>query len=244
MQLNQVIAVVNGKKTRTATELGDLYKVVQKPDLFNGMTRTYRPLDDEGETQPSERKLAQLTVSNAVTKLKEIMSDYLNLVYTQDKANCAAVADVVVNNKVIATAVPVTHLLFLEKQLIDLRTFVSHLPTLDPTEKWEYDVNSSLNKSEPTISNRSKKVMKNHVKAPASDKFPAQVDVYTEDVKVGEWTTIKFSGAISTVAKNTMLGRINDLIDAVKTAREKANSLEITQEKIANNIFDFVFNKS
>lgn len=241
MLLNQVIAIVNGKKTKANSELGELYKVVQKPDLFSGLTRTYRPLDDEGETMPAEKKLAQLTVDNAVFKVKEIMTDYLDLVYTQDKSNCLASADVVVGDQVIMPQVPVTHLLFLEKQLTDLRTFVSHLPTLEPTEEWQFDDNAQLNKSSPSVTNRNKKVLKNHVKSPPTDKFPAQVDTYTEDVKVGEWTAVKFSGAISAVRKNDMINRVDTLRDAVKAAREKANSIEVKQEKIAKNIFDFVF---
>jgi len=242
-QLNQIIAVVNGKKTRTQTELGDLYKVIQKPELFNGLSRTYKPLDDEGETQPSETKKVQLTVKNAVSKVQDILTETLDLVYTQDKANCLAKADIVVGEQVVAKDVPVTHLLFLEKQLVDIRTFISHLPTLDPTETWFYNENAELNTSGSTTTNRSKKVMKNHVKAKATDKHPEQVDVYTEDVKVGEWTAIKFSGAISAQEKNSMFGRVNDLIDAVKAAREKANSMEIKTEKIAKNLFNFVFSK-
>lgn len=241
MQLNQIIAVVNGKKTRSASELGELYKVVQKPELFNGLVRKYRPLDEEGETQPTETKNVQLTVHNSIHKVQDILGDLFDLVCTQDIANCTAKADITVDGKVVVEQVPVTHLLYLEKQLVDIRTFVNHLPTLDPTEKWEFDSNTSLQMSSPTVSNKTKKVMKNHVKAPATEKFAAQVDVYTEDVKVGEWTAIKFSGAISALEKNQMLSRINDLIDAVKSAREKANTMEVVPTKIAKKLFDFVF---
>lgn len=243
MQLNQVIAVVNGKKTRSEGELTELYKVVQKPVLFEGLLRTYQPLDEDGEKQPSEKKNVQITVKDAVKKAQDILSDYLDLVYTQDKANCEAKADIVVGDKTVAQQVPVTHLLFLEKQLVNIRTFVSHLPTLDPAQKWHFDENSGNQASEPTVTNRSKKVLKNHVKSPATDKHPAQVDVYSEDVKVGEWTAINFSGAISLTEKNALLGRVNDLIDAVKAAREKANSMEIKQEKISKNLFDYVFGR-
>ena len=48
---------------------------------------------------------------------------------TQDFANCQAKANVVVDGQTILKEVPVTHLLFLEKQLVDLRTFIDGLPT-------------------------------------------------------------------------------------------------------------------
>jgi hypothetical protein len=34
------------------------------------------------------------------------------------------------------------------------------------------------------------------VKAEATEKHPAQVEVYHEDVVVGQWKTVKFSGAL------------------------------------------------
>ena len=37
------------------------------------------------------------------------------------------------------------------------------------------------------------------MKYEATEKHPAQVETYTEDIKVGEWTMVKFSGAIPQV---------------------------------------------
>jgi hypothetical protein len=54
------------------------------------------------------------------------------------------VADVVVDGVVLATAVPVTHLLFLDKQLSDMRTFIAKLPVLDPAKEWQYDPNKGM----------------------------------------------------------------------------------------------------
>jgi len=45
--------------------------------------------------------------------------------------------------------VPVTYLLFLEKQLTDLRTFVDKLPVLDPSVVWLQDPSSGDWRSEP-----------------------------------------------------------------------------------------------
>lgn len=243
-KLNQIIAVVSGKKTKTAEVLTEIYKKVQKAELFQGLSRTYRPLNDDGETKPSESKLVQTTVGESTKDFVSTLVELLDVTFTQDKANCDAKADIVVDNNVLVADVPVTHLLFLEKQLTDVRTFVNHLPVLDPTESWSFDANKNAYVTNVSKTNATKKVYRNHEKAPANDKHPAQVEVYTEDVKVGEWDTLKFSGAIPAKEKKETLKRVEKLLDAVKMAREHANSMEIKQEKIGESLLNYVFNST
>lgn len=242
-KLNQIIAVVNGKKTKTTKSVTDVYHNLQKPTLFEGISRTYRPSDEDGETFPPEKKLVQYKVQDAVREVREALTELWDVTATQDWANQKAVADVKVDGKVLLLKVPVTHLLFLEKQLTDLHTFVSKLPTLDSAEKWNFSQEADAFQSEESRTNKTKKVMRNHVKAAATDKHPAQVDVYTEDVKVGEWSTIKFSGAIQVKKKNEMLERVAKLQEAVKFAREEANNLEVENQTVAAPVLDFVFGK-
>ncbi len=240
-KLNQIIAVANGKKTKTQEILTEIYKKVQKPELFQGMTRTYRPLDENGETKPPEHKLLQASVEDSIDEFKNALTDLIDVVYTQDTANCEAKADVVVDNNAVLKDVPVTHLLFLEKQLVDIRTFVGKLPILDPTEKWEFKDNAACYVSPVTFTNATKKIMRAFEKSPATDKHPAQVDTYTEDVKVGEWDLIKFSSAIPAKDKKEIMEKIEKLVDAVKYAREQANSKEIEQKKIGKDLLKFIF---
>src|SRR5947209_3792462 len=86
--------------------------------------------------------------------------------------------------------------------------------------------------SKPARTNRTKKVPKNHVKYEATKEHPAQVEMYMEDVWVGTWTTVKFSGAIPAAVRNAMLERLRKLLEGVKTAREEANNLEVRAVKI------------
>lgn len=242
-KLNQIIAVVSGKKTKTQELLTATYQKVQKPELFQGISRVYRPNTEDGETKPPETKLVQYNVNEAINEFCSALTDLVDVVFTQDKANCEAKADVVVENTTVAKDVPVSHLLFLEKQLVDVRTFVNKLPVLDPSENWKFDSNKNCYSTDVSKTNATKKVYKNHEKAPATDKHPAQVEVYTEDVKVGEWDTTKFSGAISAKTKKEILGRVDRLADAIKFAREQANSMEVTQQKLGKDLLKFVFNQ-
>ena len=70
---------------------------------------------------------------------------------TKDKANCNARADVKVDDTVIVKDAPVTFLLFLEKQLNDLKTFVGKIPTLSSDEDWTFDANANLYKTQSIL---------------------------------------------------------------------------------------------
>jgi hypothetical protein len=88
---------------------------------------------------------------------------------------------------------------------------------------------------------KTKKIPRNHVKAEATDKHPAQVEVYYEDVVVGTWRTIKFSGALPASRVNELLNRVEKLQEAVKFAREEANNMEVTEQKVGAKVFQYLF---
>jgi hypothetical protein len=52
MKLNQVIAIEKGTKSRALQELTEAHQTLQKPALLAGISRTYRPKDEEGEQFP------------------------------------------------------------------------------------------------------------------------------------------------------------------------------------------------
>ena len=240
-RLNQIIAIQAGKKSQAKDALTEAYHLLQKPDLLSGIARNYKPKDEGGEPQPPENKLVQVKVKDLVGQVTTALVEMFDVVATQDSANCKARANVLVDGHTLLTEVPVTHLLFLEKQLTDLHTFVEKLPILDPAERWAYNTGQDCFASEPFQTNRTKKVPKNHVKYEATKEHPAQVEMYMEDVTVGTWTTIKYSGAIPAAEKNAMLERVRKLQDAVKQAREEANNLEVTRQKVGQTILGYIF---
>jgi hypothetical protein len=183
----------------------------------------------------------QVKVNDLIKRVTRDLTDMFDVVATQDSANCQAKADVTVDGRRLLEGVPVTHLLFLEKQLVDLRTFIETLPTLDAAEEWEYKPEFDSFVAKPSRTNRTKKVPKNHNKYEATKEHPAQVEMFMEDVWVGTWTTVKFSGAIPAAVRNTMLERLRKLQDAVKTAREEANGMEVRGVKVGAALLGYVF---
>jgi hypothetical protein len=239
-KLNQIVAVVTGKKTRTQKTLSDLTRRAQTVALFEGMTRTYEPLDEEGETLPPETKRMQATARQTLAEARTALAELMDVTLTQDIANCQAKADLVVDGRTLLADVPVTHLMFLEKQLQELRAFLEKLPTLDPAEQWTWNEAADCWATERKTTNRTRKVKRSHVLYEATEKHPAQVESYDEDVKAGEWHTVRFSGAIPQQRKGEMLKRAETLIDAVKAAREQANAMEVEQQKGAQALLGYV----
>jgi hypothetical protein len=174
-------------------------------------------------------------------KTADTLTRLFDVTATKDFANCAATADVSVDGTVLLADVPVTYLLFLEKQLTDLHTFVKKLPVLDAAESWVQDASSDSWKTEPVQTYRTKRVPRNHVKAEATEKHPAQVEVYYEDVTIGYWTTVKFSGALPARRVNELLDRVEKVQQAVKFAREEANGTEVEDRRVGDAVFGYLF---
>lgn len=222
-KLNQIIAIEKGIKSRVYGDLTELNKAIQKPDLFNGFQKTYQKKDEDGEDLPPERKRVQFLASEVLRNAARGVTELMEVTARKDWTNCSASASVSVNGAVLVKDAPVSFLLFLEKQLTDLRTFVGNLPVLDDGETWNKDENSGLYRAEATQTHRTRKVQKPIVLYPATPEHPAQTQIITEDLIAGFWTTVKQSGAIPKPEKQALSERIEVLLRAVKEAREEAN---------------------
>ncbi|KPC79958.1 MULTISPECIES: hypothetical protein [Streptomyces] len=240
-KLNQIIAVEKGVKSKSLQDITAAHHKVQKPALLAGISRTYQPKDEEGEQLPPESTRVQIKAEEALREMSASLTRLFDVTATKDWANCSARADVVVDGRTVVGEVPVSYLLFLEKQLTDLHTFVKKLPVLDASESWSLDPSTDWWKTDPVRTIRTKKVPRNHVKAEATDKHPAQVDVYYEDVPIGYWTTVKFSGALPARRVNELLDRVEKLQHAVKFAREEANGAEVTDRRVGDAVFGYLF---
>lgn len=240
-RLNQIIAIEKGIKSRSVQELAEAQKALQKPALLSGISRTYRPKDEEGEQLPPESKRVEVKAEEIIRKTAEVLTKLFDVTATKDWTNCTARADVVVDGQTLLAQAPVSYLLFLEKQFTDLRSFIKKLPVLDAADTWTFDQSSDCWATEPVQTLRTFKTPRNHVKAEATEHHPAQVEVYYEDVTIGYWRTVKFSGALPARQVNEMLERLEKLSQAVKFAREEANNSQTEEQRVGERIFQYLF---
>jgi hypothetical protein len=240
--LAQVNAVLTSKKAQTEKAVTALHKESQKAAAYDGLSRVYSPTNAEtGERLPPETKVVQLKAEEVVTQVMGLWQPVWDLTATQDAGNQQAAADVVVDDVVVLKAVPVTTLLYLDKHVNDLYTFVEKLPTPDPGQVWTRDPNAGVLRTAPKESVRTNKEPTVIVKYDATDKHPAQTELFTKDVPVGTWTQTLFSGALPADTKAQWLDRIGKLQAAIKTAREEANSRKVDRVEVARDLFAFAF---
>lgn len=242
-KLNQIIAVEKSLKERTHREYTGIYQSFKKPDPMQGFSRSYQPRDEEGEPLPGEVKHVQIKLSERIARIEEIMGALMDVTLTKEVGNTKAKADVVVGSKTLLAGVPISYLLYLEKQLVDLRTVLGDLPTLDPSDKWTWDEQQGFYKSDEVKTARTKKVTEFVIAAPPTSQHPAQVKEVTNDVFAGMWTVVKFSANMEPTEVLAITERIGELLKAVKFAREEANNLEVDQLKGGAPVFDYIFGR-
>lgn len=243
-KLNQILAIEKGVKNKAHRTKTEAYQTLPKTPLFSGLSKVYTPRDEEGEQLPPESQKVQFKSNVLIGEVSEALTRLFDVTATKDLANTDASADIIVDGDVLVPHVPVTTLLFLEKELEDLDTFIGKIPQLDPAQNWTYDQNAGVYKADPVETARSKKVPKNHVKYEATPEHPAQVEMYYEDIQVGVWRKVEFSGALPADRIAELKTRVDKLRTAVKFAREQANLTEVADVHIGENILGFLFSEN
>lgn len=239
-KLNQVLAIEKGIKDRVHKAASEIYHAAQKPTLFNGFTKEYRKVNDQSEDYPPQRQRVQMVAEEALRSDIGGQKELIDITAAKDYANQNARADIVIDGNVVVADAPATLILWLEKRVEDIRTFVTHLPVLDESEDWTADVNSGLFRSGQITTHRTQKVVEPIVLYPATDKHPAQTQLITKDVLVGFWDETKLSGALPKPRKALILERVEKLYRAVKVAREAANLQEAPRQEVGSALLDFL----
>lgn len=240
-KLNQVVAIEKGIKTRTQKTLGDLRHLATKEALFSGHSRTYAPIDSEGETYPDDKVIVQQRVSDVLKSAREALVEQMDIILTKDMGNALAVADVTIDGQKLVSNATVPFLLYLEKELTDIQTFINSLPELDPAEEWSFDEAAQIWKSAVTKSVKTRKIQEVLLLIAPTKEHPGQAKDVTVDKNVGYWHQVKHSGAIPLGIKRKLVDRIHRLLDAVKEARELANMTEVPDVKVGSKIMSWIF---
>lgn len=241
MKLNQIIAVLKTVKSNSDKAVTELYHKAQKDKLFSGLSKTYQPKDDDGQVYPPE-------LNNVVYKAPELIEGYVSaatewydLAYSQDVANTTASANVIVDGEPILEDVPVTHLLFLEDRLADVKAFISKLPILPVDKEWSYSQAKGFYITPARDSLKPKKITEFVIAAEATTEHPAQVREVSKDIVEGTWTTVEYHSGLPSDRVKVLTKRVDKLIAAVLQARQEANSRVVTEVKAAEKIFGYLF---
>lgn len=236
-----LLSVIGTVKTETEARIAQLQHVASQGGLFEGHDRVYQPRHDDGVALPPEPKKVRATADSVLEMAEALLTRHWDLALTVDTANAAAKADVVVEGHVLLEKVPVGHLLWLARELAALRKLVVALPVLDPAKDWSPGgMPEGQYKAEPVQTLKTEKVPGRFVMAEATQYHPAQVQRLDRDEVVGTWTVTAFSGALPQRRKETLLARLTQLEEAVKMAREEANTAHAADQHEGGKVFDWL----
>lgn len=253
VRLSAVVATAKTAKQRGTEALDHVDRSAgvrgdQSP--LTGLSRVNRPVNEDGIPLPEQKSQVQYTIEDLLKGLIPAAADMMDVVATQEYGNAHVRADVVVGDTVLIKGAPVGYLLFLERQLISLHTLVSRLPTLDPSESWDWSQEAGANgawASKPRDTKSESKVTKVLQLSPpvisttaGVPNIAAQVTTYTDTEHTSTWTTIKFSGALRGDRKRGLIDRVEQLQKAVKTAREEANSSQVDEQKVGKTVLNWL----
>lgn len=246
-KLHELLAVDGNLKAQADKTRAELMGTFEKKQHhFSEKTVSYKPSEENAATVVEGQLDIQTTVAKELKWISDFIVKSLDVSYQVAEANTIARADVVLENgTTLISQLPATSLLELEKRAKELHDFVAAIPTLDPAKGFRLDPDKGegIYKAREDRKTRTKKTNKVLTLAPPTDKHPAQVQLVTEDVPVGEITTLEWSGLITTAAKGDMLSRVEEFARSVKKARSRANEVEIpkNETKIGAVIVNYVF---
>lgn len=246
--LHEILAVEAGLKKTSASVVEEAGTTFEKrAEHFSGHVRTYECKVEGDPTQAEEaiveRQDIVTTVAQKLDYAFSHITAHLDVMATKDATNQTAAADIIIDGAVLVSAVPVTTLLTLEDEIKSWRGMIEKIPTLAPGKSWiaAPEAGENIFKMEhDEIKTRTAKTFKNHVKAEATDKHPAQVEMYTAEIPIGLYKTQRLSGAITPAQKSALLGRVDALHRAVKQARQRANSTPVTERRIGATLAQFL----
>ena len=241
-QLHQLLAVENDRKQQANNILQETIDTFSKKhDHFDGIKKTYESYDEADQKIPPELKEIVTTVKDKLAYSQQAISKGIDAQISKEETNASGIvkAELKIDNTSFGD-LSATSLLALEQFLIKIRNMYKVIPTLDPTKKW--NLKDGIYETDQEVKYRTEKKIEKIVKAEATKEHPAQVDLINIDRQVGEYLTVYKSGKITPFQKSQLLEKIDNLIDAVKKARSKANESEVKNIKIGDKIFQYINN--
>lgn len=254
-KLHELLAVEKSTSSAATKLLNETKQKFGKFEYFQGNIKTLKMLEDSIQNKALEDAAAQsrtlpTTVQETLEYTLKFWAQAEDVILQKNVTNQRAIADIIINDTVLAKDVPVDELLGLETRLETLRQVMDGMPTLPAAVSCSPDTTSgrkgSWKADVPEVTTKTEKVMVPVVLYEATKEHPAQVKEVASDKVVGRFTNIALYGAATSAQKAEVIERIDALAVAVKQARMRANSVEADKSTIGNKVTSFIlepFNK-
>jgi hypothetical protein len=244
-KLHELLAVEGDLKGTVSKLSAEATKTFSKSEMFLGQHRHLRMFnaDNQDNVVGDEYREMVTTVPAKLEYLSDAYIKYFDAVLQKELTNQTAVADLVVDGSVLATGLPATFLLGMESRLKEFRQVLEGTPTLAPGVAWEKDENAGkgvykMKSAEEKM--KTAKTFMHKVLYEATDRHPAQIEKWEEQVAVGKYITNVSCGMLSPADKSSLLARVDNMIQGVKKARMKANMTEVVEREVGTQMFKYI----
>lgn len=245
-KLHELLAVessMSDQSDKLRAELIDTF--TKKRNHFAKKVVTTKYLDPNVDDEVEEQLGMQSTINKELDWISGHVTKAIDGAAQVDEANTKARADIVLEDgTIMAKNIPATQLLQLAKRLNEVKQVAEAIPTLDPSKGFVPDPSSGADvfKTREEIKPKTKKNYASFEASKATDKHPAQVQVFQEDQLIGKYHIFEWSSFITVSEKANMLARIEDLIRAVRKARARANDVDVDHGvKLGAKLLAFAF---
>lgn len=244
-KLHELLAVESDREAAASAVLAEtITTFTKKPEHFLGKHSVYRGFDESvtDEIEEATKELVE-TVRGKLVHCFAVMAKAVNVTASKDATNQIASASIELNGTMLTGPLPATTLLMLENRIKRWTEMLLQIPTLAPGRKWEPDTSRGANiylDTAPDARYRTKKVIQHKVLVEPTEHHPAQIEKWTEDVRVGKVIDTTWSGMMSPAEKSEIISRAQELLAAVKQARQRANTALVEQVSVAKTLTDFI----
>lgn len=244
-KLHELLAV-EADLANTAKAMTDDAAVAftKKSEHFRGLVTTTTYFDAaRAQENVTEEKVLVTTVGERLRYALKFAARYFDALLQKEATNQNAKADLIVDGVTMATDVPATFLLGMETRLRNMRELLLVIPTNDPALDWSPDTTASVAdvfKAPPVVRMKTEKQVRSKVLYDATDKHPAQIEKWAEDVPVAKVEQRLTSGMWTPLRKATTIANLDNLLVAVKKARQRANSAPVVEATIADKMIDYI----
>jgi len=215
----------------------------KKQDHFLGFVRTLQLYDSNAPEIAPEYKELDTTVDSKLNYQESHIIRYFDVVLQKELTNGSARADIIIDGTTIAKDLPATFLLGLETKLKYVRSVYDSIPTLAPGVKWETDTNKGkdvFKTSNPEETFKTEKIIEPFILHKATIEHPAQVREISKTINTGKYERTIWSGMITPARKSVILGKIDKLLQAVKKARQRANTTKVINATVGSELFNYI----
>lgn len=250
-KLHEILAAEKPAMEQAAVMVKGTKEKFGKVDhYFQGFQKNLKMITAADETQSlqnaalenaaAQSKQLTTTVQEELTWMLEYWGRAEDLRFQKNVSNQKANADILWRGQVFIAAVPVEELLGLETRVAQLRDLAATMPTLDAATKWEpasiRGMRGAVKSEQPEKVSKTEKTFVPLELAPATKEHKAQVEKIAVDKVVGTFETLKFSGAATSEQKAYTLAIMDELLQEVRKARTRANTVDAHTGKIASTL--------